>query len=155
MGSTEAEFGGSELQKMLAGDIFGRPPKLDIELEKRLQGQVRAAIRAGLVQSATDLAEGGLAVALTECLADTKLGASLDLGADLTAELFSESQSRFLLTVAPQNQDLFEDLAEVRLLGQVTAEPVLAITSQGKSAFEIPAEQLSQAWKGALPCLLS
>lgn len=155
VGSTEAEFGGSELQKMLAGDIFGRPPKLDLELEKRLQGQVRAAIRAGLVQSATDLAEGGLAVALTECLADTKLGASLDLGADLTAELFSESQSRFLLTVAPQNQDLFEDLAEVRLLGQVTAEPVLAITSQGKSAFEIPAEQLSQAWKGALPCLLS
>ena len=155
VGRTKAEFGGSELQKMLCGEVSGRPPELDLDLEKRLQEQVSAAIRAGLVQSAADLSEGGLAAALAECLASGELGASLVLGEDLVTELFSESQSRFLLSVAPEQRSLFEGIVEARLLGQVTEEPILAISSPGGSSLEISVEQLNQAWKGALPCLLS
>jgi phosphoribosylformylglycinamidine synthase len=155
MGSTKVEFGGSELQKMLTGEIFGRPPQLDLEVEKRVQTQVREAIMAGLVQSATDLAEGGLAVAVTECIAEGSLGASLTLGADLASELFSESQSRFLVTVSPENQDKFEELVESTLIGEVKAEPVLEILSSGNPGLAIDLEQLLQAWKGAIPCLLS
>ena len=155
VGSTKTEFGGSELQKMLCGDIFGCPPQLDLELEHQLQGQVSDAIRAGLLQSATDLAEGGLAVAITECMVEGRLGALLELGSDLVRELFSESQSRFLVTVAPENQGEFEDLVEATLLGYTTAEPVLVVVSQGKPSFELEIEQLAQAWKGAIPCLLS
>ena len=155
IGSTEPEFGGSELQKMLTGDISGRPPQLDLELEQKLQRQVSQAIRSGVLQSATDLADGGLAVALTECMAEGSFGASLELGSDLASELFSESQSRFLVTVAPEHQGTFEDLVEATLLGRTTSEPVLTISSQGTPALEIDVEQLVQAWKGALPCLLS
>ena len=146
VGRTKAEFGGSELQKMLCGEVSGRPPELDLDLEKRLQEQVSAAIRAGLVQSAADLSEGGLAAALAECLASGELGASLVLGEDLVTELFSESQSRFLLSVAPEQRSLFEGIVEARLLGQVTEEPILAISSPG-ILLEISVEQLNQAWK--------
>ncbi|HBN94797.1 MAG TPA: phosphoribosylformylglycinamidine synthase II, partial [Firmicutes bacterium] len=145
IGSTEPEFGGSELQKMLTGDISGRPPQLDLELEQKLQRQVSQAIRSGVLQSATDLADGGLAVALTECMAEGSFGASLELGSDLASELFSESQSRFLVTVAPEHQGTFEDLVEATLLGRTTSEPVLTISSQGTPALEIDVEQLVQA----------
>jgi phosphoribosylformylglycinamidine synthase len=155
VGSTQPEFGGSELQKMLAGEIFGCPPQLDLEREKRVQAQVSEAIRAGLVQSATDLADGGLAVAVAECIADGSLGAALKLGTDLVSELFSESQSRFLVTVAPENQGGFEALAEATLIGYVQADPVLEVFSQGTKVFAIDVEQLSQVWKGAIPCQLS
>ncbi len=155
VGTTEGEFGGSELQKLLTGDIFGRPPQLDLEREKRVQRQIREAIAAGLLQSCTDLAEGGLAVAVTECIADGSLGASLTLGTDLVCELFSESQSRFLVAVSPENQEKFEALGDARFIGRVTAEPVLEILSEGKQHLTLDAEQLIQAWKGAIPCLLS
>lgn len=155
VGSTKPEFGGSELQKMLSGHICGRPPQLDLELEKSLQNQVSAAIRAGVLQSAHDLSEGGLAVALAECLADGHLGASITLEPDVVSELFSESQSRFLVSVAPEHQRTFEDLVAAILLGSVTEEPVLAISVQRERILEIGVEQLAQAWKGAIPCLLN
>ncbi len=154
VGNTKPEFGGSEIQKMLEGEIFGRPPQLDLELEARLQSQVGDAIRAGVVRSAIDLSEGGLAVAITECMADGSLGASLNLGNDVISELFSESQSRFLVTVAPEDQARFNDLVEATPIGQVTVDPMLGILSQGNQSFTIGVEQLVQAWKGALPCLL-
>lgn len=155
VGTTTPEFGGSELQKMLTGAVSGRPPQLDLELEQKHQNQVSKAIRSGLLRSATDLAEGGLAVALTECLAEGNLGAALNLGPDLISELFSESQSRYLVTVAPENQESFERQVEATLLGQTTLEPVLKIFCNGSPALEMQVEQLLQAWKGALPCLLN
>ena len=60
------EFGGSELQKLMEGKIFGKAPQIDLEVEKKHQKAVLEAIRAGLFASAHDLAEGGLAVALAE-----------------------------------------------------------------------------------------
>lgn len=155
VGTTKMEFGGSELQKMLTGDISGRPPQLDLELEARLQKEIRDAIRAGVLKSATDLSEGGLAVALTECLANGSLGASLTLGTDLVTELFSESQSRFLVTVAPEQKVRFEELVSATLLGHVTAEPILEIASGQAESVTIRVEELVQAWKGAIPCLLN
>ncbi len=59
------EFGGSELQKLVEGDISGKAPSLDLEVEKKLQKQLLTAIRSGLVASAHDVAEGGLGVALS------------------------------------------------------------------------------------------
>ena len=68
VGEAKAEFGGSELQKMLEGKIFGRAPELDLTVEQKRQQQILSAIQSGLVSSAHDLAEGGLAVALSESL---------------------------------------------------------------------------------------
>lgn len=155
LGETKDEFGGSELQKMLEGRIFGRAPELDLDLEKKHQGQVLKAIRQGLVQSAQDLAEGGLAVAMAECLVGGDLGAEIGLGGNLVSQLFSESQSRFLLTVKPEHQAEFERLVDARLIGRVTSEPVLVVEQEGSAAFHVEVEELRRAWKGALPCLLS
>ncbi|HQE36093.1 MAG TPA: phosphoribosylformylglycinamidine synthase subunit PurL [Limnochordia bacterium] len=155
LGETKDEFGGSELQKMLEGRIFGRAPELDLDLEKKHQGQVLKAIRQGLIQSAQDLSEGGLAVALAECLISGDLGAELSLSGNLVSQLFSESQSRFLLTVKPEHQAEFERLVDAQLIGRVTAEAVLVVEHEGSAAFHVEVEELRRAWKGALPCLLS
>ncbi|HAI51819.1 MAG TPA: phosphoribosylformylglycinamidine synthase subunit PurL, partial [Firmicutes bacterium] len=155
LGETKDEFGGSELQKMLEGRIFGRAPELDLDLEKKHQGQVLKAIRQGLIQSAQDLAEGGLAVALAECLMSGDLGAEISLSGNLVSRLFSESQSRFLLTVKPEHQAVFERLVDAQLIGRVTSEPVLVVEQEGKAVLTVETKELRRAWKGALPCLLS
>ena len=155
LGETKDEFGGSELQKMLEGRIFGRAPELDLDLEKKHQGQVLKAIQQGLIQSAQDLAEGGLAVALAECLISGDLGAEISLSGNLVSQLFSESQSRFLLTVKPEHQAEFERLVDAQLIGRVTSEPVLVVEQEGRAVLTVETKELRRAWKGALPCLLS
>lgn len=100
IGEAKPEFGGSELQKWLEGRIFGKAPEIDLEVEARRQRQLLAAIRAGVVASAHDVAEGGLAVALAECLMGALgLGAKVTVGGDLVSELFGETQSRFVVSV--------------------------------------------------------
>ena len=66
IGETREEFGGSELQKLTEGKIFGQAPAIDLKTELRRQMQLLEAIQKGLVASAHDIAEGGFAVALAE-----------------------------------------------------------------------------------------
>jgi phosphoribosylformylglycinamidine synthase len=156
LGETKDEFGGSELQKLLEGKIFGRAPELDVELEKKHQEQVRSAIGKGLVQSAQDLSEGGLAVALAECLIGAEgLGADITLSGKPVSALFSESQSRYLLSVKPENQAEFEQLVDAQPIGRVTAEPVLVVRHDGSTVLEVEVEELRRAWKEALPSLMN
>ncbi|TYS46018.1 phosphoribosylformylglycinamidine synthase subunit PurL [Bacillus infantis] len=155
LGETKAEFGGSELQKLIHGRIFGKAPELDLEKEARNQEQVLKAIRAGLVSSAHDLAEGGLAVAAAESVIGSEgLGASIRISGDETSALFSESQSRFLLTVKKEDQQAFESMTDAVLIGEVTGEPVLEIHSDSGLVMKEQTEVLKSAWKGAIPCLL-
>ncbi|MGD6899998.1 phosphoribosylformylglycinamidine synthase subunit PurL [Bacillus infantis] len=155
LGETKAEFGGSELQKLIHGRIFGKAPELDLEKEARNQEQVLKAIRAGLVSSAHDLAEGGLAVAAAESVIGSEgLGASIRISGDETSALFSESQSRFLLSVKKEDQQAFESMTDAVLIGEVTGEPVLEIYSDSGLVMKEQTEVLKSAWKGAIPCLL-
>ncbi|MEH7353881.1 phosphoribosylformylglycinamidine synthase subunit PurL [Neobacillus drentensis] len=155
VGETKPEFGGSELQKLLNGKIFGKAPELNIEMEKERQGQVLAAIRAGLIQSAHDLSEGGLAVALSECLfADKGLGADVNITGDSISALFSETQSRFLLTVKKEHQSEFESLVDASLIGEVNESSELRVLNGTVPVLESSVDELKAAWKGAIPCLL-
>jgi phosphoribosylformylglycinamidine synthase subunit PurL len=155
VGETKEEFGGSELQKLLYGEIFGKAPELNINIEKDRQDQILTAIRAGVVQSAHDLSEGGLAVALSECLfASKKLGAVVNITGHPVSAMFSESQSRFLLSVKKEHQNEFEKLVEANLLGEVTESAVLQVKAEEATVLEASVEQLKAAWKGAIPCLL-
>ncbi len=154
LGETKAEFGGSELQKLVYGHIFGKAPALDLDLEKERQEKVLSAIRSGLAASAHDVAEGGAAVAVAECLMDTSWGADITLDGEAVAALFSESQSRYILSVREEHKEAFEQLTGASLIGRVTADPVLTITVNGIKAIELPVNRLKEAWKGAIPCLL-
>ncbi|MGC4378554.1 phosphoribosylformylglycinamidine synthase subunit PurL [Fictibacillus sp. Mic-4] len=156
LGETKPEFGGSELQKMLQGKISGKAPELDIEVEAKRQRSLLSAIQKGLVASAHDVAEGGIAVALAECIMDGNVGASVRLSGDIVSALFSESQSRFIVTVKPENAKEFEALVEAAQIGVVTSLPELRIENESGEEIVVCAhEELHNAWKGAIPCLLT
>ncbi len=156
IGETEAEFGGSELQNLLEGKYFGKAPAIDLDTEAKHQEQLLDAIRAGLVSSAHDIAEGGLGVAIAESLFnDKELGADVQFEGDLTTALFSESQSRFVVTVPEKAREAFEAKVEdIQLVGTVTVTNQLVVRNGEKEAITEDVTTLQQLWKGAIPCLL-
>ncbi|MBW7459606.1 phosphoribosylformylglycinamidine synthase II, partial [Paenibacillus sepulcri] len=160
LGETKNELGGSELQYVLHGKAEGRPPQIDLGVEKKLQGAVLGAIQQGLVASAHDLAEGGLAVALAESCISGKLGAEVNITTDLRADaaLFSETQSRILLSAsAEQAAKLTDYLTEQgvpnAIIG-VVRDSGLTLNINGKPGVNAPVEQLEKVWKDAIPCLM-
>lgn len=155
VGETKPEFGGSELQKLQNGRIFGKAPELNVQLEKERQNQVLAAIRAGVVQSAHDLSEGGLGVAAAESLfGQEQLGATITIEGNPVTALFSETQSRFLLSVKKEHQTEFESLVAAKLIGEVNETATLTVKTGNNTVLEASVNQLKDAWKGAIPCLL-
>lgn len=114
VGQTKAELGGSEYLKVAFETVAGAPPALDLELEAAIQAAVREAIRARLLRSAHDCSEGGIAVALAECCIAGGIGASVRLEDALVpvASLFSESQSRIVVSVAENDTEALLDLLD-------------------------------------------
>lgn len=155
IGEAKQEFGGSELQKWLTGRIFGKAPTIDLHVEAKRQQQLLAAIRAGVVASAHDVSEGGLAVALAECLMSAQgLGAHVTIQGDVVSELFSETQSRFVVSVKKEHQQAFEQLVQAVCIGEVTNDGTLHVTNGDTCILHVPVETMRNVWKGAIPCLL-
>ncbi|MBP1048337.1 phosphoribosylformylglycinamidine synthase subunit PurL [Enterococcus sp. BWM-S5] len=154
VGTTQADFNGSELQKMQLGKIEGRLMAFDLTEEKENQDAVLQAIQQGLVASAHDCSEGGLAVALAESCFKNELGieAALDLSA---AWLFSETQSRFVLSVAPENQAAFEATMEDRVehIGVVTEKAEIIIENADGKVM-VGTRKAKELWEEAIPCLM-
>ncbi len=160
LGETYAELGGSEYQKWATGSISGRPPQLDLAKEAAVQKLVLDAIRQGLVKSAHDLSEGGLGVALAESCFGSGIGAAVSLQSDLRSDvlLFSESQSRILLSVAQEQTDAVLALAKERgvpaqVIGTTGGER-LVVNVNGTEVIHAPLADLKAAWKDAIPCLI-
>lgn len=157
IGEASQEFGASAVQLLMTGRAFGQAPALDLEVEVSRQARLLEAIQKGLITSAHDLSEGGLAVAIAESVMGTGLGADLTLvNTNLVEELFSETQSRFLVSVNKEMAKAFEALfTEARLLGKVTEEQRLVINEGVTMVLDVPTAELEQIWKGAIPCYLS
>ncbi|WP_029100821.1 phosphoribosylformylglycinamidine synthase subunit PurL [Brevibacillus thermoruber] len=160
LGETYAELGGSEYQKWATGSISGRPPQLDLAKEAAVQKLVLDAIRQGLVKSAHDLSEGGLGVALAESCFGNGIGAAVSLKSDMRSDvlLFSESQSRILLSVAQEQTDAVLALAKERdvpaqVIGTTGGER-LVVNVNGTEVIHAPLADLKAAWKDAIPCLI-
>ncbi|WP_068787288.1 phosphoribosylformylglycinamidine synthase subunit PurL [Paenibacillus phocaensis] len=160
LGETKAELGGSELQAVVHGVVEGRPPQLDLDVEKKLLGAVLEAIQGGLVRSAHDLSEGGLAVALAESCISGGLGAKVDVASNLRPDfaLFSESQSRILLSVSPEKAEALEKLLAERgvpaaRIGVVEGSE-LNVAVNGTGVLSKPVEQLTRVWEDVIPCLM-
>lgn len=154
LGETYEDFNGSELQKLQLGKIQGDIEHFDLTIEKENQQIVLAAIKAGVVASAHDCAEGGVAVALAE--AAFPKGFGLDVRTTMTtAQLFSETQSRFVLTTSPENKAAFETIVgeKATLIGQVTTEKRITIqASDGK--IDVATQVAYRNWKEAIECLM-
>lgn len=158
IGETKEEFGGSELQKMLEGKIYGQSPSIDLEIEQQRQKQLLNAIQSGYVASAHDVAEGGLAVALAEALFGTEnLGARVVVENEAVTALFSETQSRFVVSVSPENSEAFEStVQDAYCIGEVNNNGVLTISRKQEGlVIDASVQELEAAWRGAIPCLLN
>ncbi|MEI2397352.1 phosphoribosylformylglycinamidine synthase subunit PurL [Paenibacillus phytohabitans] len=161
LGVTNAELGGSEFQYAVHGVTEGRPPELDLATERKLLDAVLAAIRSGLVRSAHDLSEGGLAGALAESCISGKTGANIELSAGglrPDVALFSESQSRIILTSAPDRaEELKAAVAAygvpVEIIGTVGGDR-LRVALDGAAALDEAVTELKTIWEDAIPCLM-
>ncbi|WP_366597031.1 phosphoribosylformylglycinamidine synthase subunit PurL [Bacillus pumilus] len=157
IGETKEEFAGSELQKMTEGRIYGKAPEIDLNVELSRQEALLAAIQNGLVQSAHDVSEGGLGVALAESTFGTDgLGADIQIDLNSEASLFSETQSRFVVTVKLEHREAFAAaVKDAKEVGTVTNDGVFTVKNQeGQQWIHAAVNELERAWKGAIPCLL-
>ena len=154
VGETKADFNGTEIQKMQKGLIEGKLMDFDLAVEKANQDLVLSAIKAGLVASAHDCAEGGLAVAVAESAFTNQLG--VDITVEMSVEnLFAETQSRFVLSVKPEKQAEFEALAGDKAvkIGEVTNTGDLKLTALG-GEINVATKKAEELWEEAIPCLM-
>lgn len=154
VGETKADFNGTEIQKMRKGLIEGKLMDFDLAVEKANQDLVLSAIKADLVASAHDCAEGGLAVAVAESAFTNQLG--VDITVEMPVEnLFAETQSRFVLSVKPEKQAEFEALAGDKAvkIGEVTNTGDLKLTALG-GEINVATKKAEELWEEAIPCLM-
>ena len=113
LGEDKEELGGSEYLKLIHNKVAGDSPNLDLNTEKLLQESLLSLIEEGLIKSAHDISEGGIASCLAECciINDNKMiGADVRLKISTRQDftLFSESQSRIIVSILPENKENFE-----------------------------------------------
>jgi phosphoribosylformylglycinamidine synthase len=169
LGPLGAELGGSEYLKVVHGRVAGEPPDPDLEGHRRLLPVLAGAIRRGWVLSAHDAAEGGIAIALAECLwadpertlgADLDLEAAADVDAPWPALLFGETQGRVLVTTTTADGPALAAWARdggVRCtrLGEVRPrEQGFRIRGPGP-ALHLPTEALAKAYFDAIPKIMA
>ena len=159
--------GGVEASEYLAwvhGTTAGDAPHLDLDEEKAVHAAVLAAIRAGLVRSAHDVSDGGLAVCLAESAVFSGGAGGAALGADvalpetdarLDAVLFGEAQSRVVLSVAPGDVEAVravcaEHEAQAMPIGTVTAGP-LRVSVGDDAVLEVAVADLARPYDSAIP----
>ena len=117
LGEDNEELGGSEFLKVIHGKVAGDSPKMDLEIEKKLQEALLHAIENKFINSAHDISEGGISAALAECCVINEsnlLGAEVKvpIKTRIDFSLFSESQSRIIVSVSPDVKNEFEKLMQ-------------------------------------------
>ena len=165
VGETRQELGASEFARWAESDggdaaVGGRPPLTLPERNIRRYRKLASAIAGGIPESVKTTSLGGLGIALSWMAFGAELGMDVDLDRlpvegepDLWGLLFSESTGRFLVTVSPQNADMFETAMEgepVAGLGSVTDSARLVITAGGDRVVDADVMELKALWKSTL-----
>jgi phosphoribosylformylglycinamidine synthase len=153
----ESEFGSSEYAKEVLGAVWGYPPELELEREAALQQAIVDMIQAGLVDSAHDCSEGGLAVALAEAGFPKGVGMRVGVASQgLPAEfvLFGEDASRIVISCDQSNLSGIQQIGvkyglSLEMLGETTREH-LEIKLDGRVVVSAGVEELRDVYEGAL-----
>ncbi len=161
LGTTREELGGSEWAHVVHGHLGGRPPVVDLDAERELADILVNASRDGLIDSAHDLSEGGLAQTLVESCLRGGVGARVWMPYDLDpfVALFSESAGRAIVAVPRSEEVRFTDMCTARRFPHsrigVTdgVGPEAALEVQGQ--FAIRLDELRTAWSATLPAAFS
>ena len=155
LGDVGDELGGSEYLKRIHGLKAGLPPRMNLANAKRIHDACLNYIRQGLVKSAHDCSEGGLAIALAECCVANGaalVGARIDLerfNGRLDAVLFGETQSRIVLTCAP------EDAAKIGgiVLGRTGGRHLRIRATDGELSWRVA--ELREVWWNGIRKLMA
>ena len=165
LGECTAELGGSEYLSRIHGQTIGAPPHCDLERERAVIDVTLEAIRAGLLSAAHDCSDGGLAVAIAECMiADraSTFGADVDLSAwnslPVRALLFGEAQGR-VLAATPEPERLLALAAARRLparrIGTVVTESAGLTIRIADSMYRASTDSLAEAFHDAIPRIMT
>jgi phosphoribosylformylglycinamidine synthase II len=145
VGPFEPTLPASELAKLCGEPLPDGLPEIDIEAVRAAQAAVRAAVRAGALSSAHDIAEGGLAVALAECCLEGAIGAEVELDSPAsTAALFGEGCGGFLVSATAETLDRLGRDVSVRRIGAVGGER-LAIADRADVSIALSLAELANA----------
>ncbi|SER93093.1 phosphoribosylformylglycinamidine synthase [Propionibacterium cyclohexanicum] len=158
LGITKQELGGSAWEDVLFDHhLGGLPPFPDFDAERKLAGLLRGAAAGGVLSSAHDLSEGGLAVALVESCLRNGLGATVRLPGELDAcaQLFSETPARVLVSLPARGfEDFASDCAAAGVplarIGEVSEAS--AVEVQG--LFSVTLDELREAWSRPIPAAM-
>jgi phosphoribosylformylglycinamidine synthase subunit PurL len=149
----EVRFGGTEYAKVALKELWGLPPALDMDFEKRVHDAMREVVAAGLAESAHDLSDGGLAVAAAECCLGG-VGAALHFESDLRSEvlLFHEGPSRILISTA--SPDAVQEIAArhkvAALRAGITMNGGLGIGNRGMALITLTIGSLKTIYEESL-----
>jgi phosphoribosylformylglycinamidine synthase subunit PurL len=157
LGEGFGELGGSEYLKSIHGVVAGQPPKIDLGRERALVTLLTRAAAAGLVQSAHDCSDGGVAVTLAECTFDTSaIGCQVDIAASTSAAaaLFGESASRAVVSISPGDVEAFlASAAELGVPAAVigrTGGARITMAVAGAVEIDCLVTEAEQIWSSAL-----
>ena len=160
LGKNTDEIGGSEYLSRIHGLEKGEVPFINFALETKLQNIVLESIEKGLVQSAHDISEGGLAIALAKSAINGRLGAKVNINSSMRKDLllFSEGQSRFILTIKDEDMDEFiREIDKLELpyeiLGKVTGDK-LEISVNNDLVVDLTNDEMEEVWRGAIKWIM-
>ncbi len=156
------DIGGTEYLAAVRGQTTGDAPHLDLGEEVAVQGAMLDLIRSGLVKSAHDVSDGGLAVCLAECALTARLGAEITLDADglrLDAALFGEAQSRIVFTASHDDGEMVQDTivgtgAQAVPIGRVGGDR-LRIDVGGSAIVDEPVRVLAERHEATIPAAMN
>ena len=154
-------FGSSQYAKVVLRQVWGLPPGIDLDYEKRVQAAMREIVRQSLAESAHDVSDGGLAVTLAESsFGPAGIGARLELQSDAPSHylLFGEAPSRILLSVPPEDVSAVVELAsrfnvEAPLVGETDAETI-SVCLNDADLFTTRVDEMYEPWDTALERML-
>jgi phosphoribosylformylglycinamidine synthase subunit PurL len=153
LGTTREEFGGSAWAEVAHQHLGGRPPAVDLDSERKLAILIGAATSAGVLASAHDISDGGLAIALAEACLHGGRGCAVTLPGDSFTDLFSESSARALVSVVPGREAEFSALCAkhgvpTTVLGRTGGDSLTV-----DNDFAIPLTDLERTWTATLPAI--
>ena len=158
LGETKEELGGSEYLKILHNKERGKPPELVLDVESRLHEMCLETIRQGLVKSAHDCSEGGLAIAIAESAVSgpVTFGAEISLESSIRKDalLFGESQSRIILSANKKHIEKIIGIAEkndvpATIIGKVIKNSI-KVNINSRSVIDLSCGKIKKAWKDTI-----
>jgi phosphoribosylformylglycinamidine synthase len=159
IGENREELGGTEYLRIVHRLQSGLPPRIDLELEKRVHEFCLGALDAALISSAHDLSEGGLAVALAESSFHSRrrIGCAVELDDPIRPDAlaFGETQSRILVSARKADLEKLAGLAKtagvkLSVIGR-TGGPDIVVRHLGRDLIRVPVEDAYKSWKDSIP----